>query len=358
MDLEHVQPVQSLTPDRRSRRRTVVTAAIPVVVLVAVVAAGSLGNAVPDRFDTPPDAIAQLTPSPDPTASPPVAPDEVALRRDVVAIHDGGYPLRALGLTVRSVARTIELRATGEITGEVVAVAGWLSIPPERDCGTDVVDPGHGQYGSGSSCRRGTILTDAPGAVVGFDGSQTFMLGKIAGGVLNPQALPGISLAPIAAGQARGKTVAPQRAVVLGRFSDARLPECASGEPECFDRFALERVIWLDGDWRLRRPELYPTAADADVSRTVRWPTIDAAIPRGIILSEVVAPRSELARLDPQADRAVPFDDVGTIWYVRALLRPRGGGDPDGEVAWAVIEDATGFVLAADPDRRSASALE
>ena len=43
--------------------------------------------------------------------------------------------------------------------------------------------------------------------------------------------------------------------------------------------------------------------------------------------------------------------DVGTIWYVRALLRPRGLDDSIGEVGWAVIEDDTAVVLASDPER-------
>ena len=45
--------------------------------------------------------------------------------------------------------------------------------------------------------------------------------------------------------------------------------------------------------------------------------------------------------------------DVGTIWYVRALLRPRGLEDSLGEVGWAVIEDDTAAVLASDPERTS-----
>lgn len=44
MDPVHVQPVQSLTPDPRSRARTVVAVAIPVVLLVAYVAARVLGR--------------------------------------------------------------------------------------------------------------------------------------------------------------------------------------------------------------------------------------------------------------------------------------------------------------------------
>ena len=92
-------------------------------------------------------------------------------------------------------------------------------------------------------------------------------------------------------------------------------------------------------------------------SGQVRWPIVDRAIRRGaIILSETIVARADLAAVDPAADAATPRD-VGTVWYVRALLRPRGLDDSLGEVGWAVIEDDTAAVLASDPERISEEAV-
>jgi hypothetical protein len=115
--------------------------------------------------------------------------------------------------------------------------------------------------------------------------------------------------------------------------------------------FAIERVVWVDGSWRLRRPLLFPSEVEPAPSGQVRWPTVDRAIRRGaIILSETIVSRDDLATVDPAADAATP-DDVSTVWYVRALLRARGLDNPVGEVGWAVIDDDTAAVLASDPER-------
>jgi hypothetical protein len=351
MDLEHVQPVQSLTPDARSRARTVVAASVPVVLLVVIVAAawyapGSADPAGPRTTNGPPRAaIANESP----TALEP--PDRAGL---VAA----GFPGRALGLPVHSVAETLELRAGGELADQVVAVAGWLTVPPEPGCGVDQVIVTGGLIGAGTDCRRETILTGDAEPVLAVEGAGLATL-RTADAELHPQALPGISLASIAAGQRPDgdEPIRPAQAVVLGRFADTRLDACIASSADCATTFALERVIWVDGDWRLRRPEQYPAPLEASVSGTVRWPIIDRAVQRGaIILSEVIVPRRDLVRLDPTADRAVDPAADGTVWYVRALLRPDGIRSPRGDVGWAVIEDATGVVLASEPDRRSASA--
>ena len=118
----------------------------------------------------------------------------------------------------------------------------------------------------------------------------------------------------------------PERAIVLGRFADPRLEECRKSAASCGSVFAIERVAWVDGSWRLRRPQIYPSEVEPVPSGQVRWPIVDRAIRRGaIILSETIVARADLAAVDPAADAATPRD-VGTIWYVRALLRPRGPG--------------------------------
>jgi hypothetical protein len=343
MEDEHLEPVHSLTPDGSSRARTMAATIVPAIVLIAVIGAAILGGgspADPTNPEQPPIASAE-----------PIA--EASLAPDVEALQAAGFPTRALGLPVHSVARTLALREAGEVRDRVVAVAGWLSVPPDPACGADVVDRRGGQFGTGGSCRRQTVLADDAEPMVVVRGGSVVAM-RDADGILQPVGLPGPSLSTIAAGQiAKDDVINPARAVVLGRFADPRLEECTSSQDTCGSTFAIERVAWVDGSWKLRRPLIYPAAIEADPSGTVRWTTVDRAIRRGaIVLSEVVAPREDLAALDPAADAATPRD-VGTVWYVRVLLRERGVEDSLGDMGWAVIDDDTARVLAADPERQS-----
>ena len=343
MNEEHVEHLQSLTPDERSRARRLALTMLPAIVLIAVIGAAILGGGRPADPANPP--------RPSATPAEPVA--EASVAPDVEAVRAAGFPARALGLPVHSVAQTRSLWADGEIRDNVVAVAGWLSIPPEANCGLDVAVDRDGPYGVGADCRRGTVLTDDAEPVFAVRGGEATRL-RDAGTAaeLHPQALPGVSLATVAVGQlAPDLVIRPERAVVLGRFADHRLSECQSSSLQCGSTFAIERVVWVDGSWRLRQPEIYPADVEPVPSGMVRWPIVDRAIRRGaIVLTEVIVERDQLATIDPVADAAVPRD-VGTIWYVRALLRPRGLEDSLGEVGWAVIEDDTAAVLASDPER-------
>jgi hypothetical protein len=312
-------------------------------VLIAVVGAAIFGSGPstdePER-EADRNVDAPVSAAPQPSDAP-----------DVAGLREAGFPTRALGLPVHSVARTLELHDDGEIQGDVVAVAGWLSVPPDPTCGVDIIDDRPGLYGIGASCHRGTVLAGDAEPVFAVRSGNLREL-RSAPTVLRPVGLPGPSLASIAARQiAPDRVVLPERAIVLGRFADLRLQECQGTSTGCVSAFAIERVVWVDGSWRLRRPLLYPSAVEPVPSGQVRWPTVDRAIRRGaIILSETIVSREDLATVDPAADDATP-SDVATVWYVRALLRGRGLDDPVGEVGWAVIDDDTAMVLASDPER-------
>ena len=345
MDPEHIEPVRSLTLDRGSRARTFLVALVPAFVLIAVIGAAIFGsgrstNKRELEADQNVESPGSAAPRPQPSDAP-----------DVAGLREAGFPTRALGLPVHSVARLLELHDDGEIRGDVVAVAGWLSVPPDPACGVDEIDDRPGLYGTGASCRRESILAgDAEPVVAVRSGSVREL--RTAPTLLRPVGLPGPSLSSIAARQiAPDRVVLPERAIVLGRFADPRLEECQGSSTACVSAFAIERVVWVDGSWRLRRPLLYPSEVEPAPSGQVRWPTVDRAIRRGaIILSETIVSRDDLATVDPAADAATPRD-VSTVWYVRALLRARGIDNPVGEVGWAVIDDDTAAVLASDPER-------
>ena len=345
MDPEHIEPVRSLTLDRGSRARTFLVALVPAFVLIAVIGAAIFGSG---RSTNEPKLEAdQDVESPGSAAPRPQTSDAP----DVAGLREAGFPTRALGLPVHSVARLLELHDDGEIRGDVVAVAGWLSVPPDPACGVDEIDDRPGLYGTGASCRRESILADDAEPVVAVRSGGVREL-RTAPTLLRPVGLPGPSLSSIAARQiAPDRVVLPERAIVLGRFADPRLEECQGSSTACVSAFAIERVVWVDGSWRLRRPLLYPSEVEPAPSGQVRWPTVDRAIRRGaIILSETIVSRDDLATVDPAADAATPRD-VSTVWYVRALLRARGIDNPVGEVGWAVIDDDTAAVLASDPER-------
>ena len=345
MDPEHIEPVQSLALDRRSRARTFVVALVPAFVLIGVIGLAIFGGGRSSETTTV-DTVRNG--EIDRTAEPRPAPSD---QPDVADLRAAGFPTRALGLPVHSVARTLELLGDGGIPGEVVAVAGWLSVPPEPACGVDRLDDRGGLYGTGTACTRATILAgDAEPVVEVRSGALRDL--RVPSVAIRPVGMPGPSLAAIAAGQvAADNVVLPERAIVLGRFADFRLVECRTMKASCASSFAIERVVWVDGSWRLRRPLIYPSLVEPVPSGQVRWPIVDRAIRRGaIILSETIVARADLAKVDPDADTATP-DDVSTVWYVRALLRPRGIEDSSGEVGWAVIDDDTAVVLASDPER-------
>jgi hypothetical protein len=346
MDLEHVQPVQSLTPHGRSRTRTRVAATLPVVLLAAVVGLAILGQDGGDDAER--AARATGEPPARGTAAPPSRPAPVP--DEPVA---GRFPALALDLPVGAVAETIRLRASGEIGDEPIAIGGWLTVPPSAGCDE------HG-HGSDLVCPRDTILLDEPLQLLTIAGGDIRLL-RAPREELHPQAMPGIPLDPVTTAQTAGgrRVLMPVPVVIVGRYGDPRLRQCPSSSGGCADSFAIERIIWIEGQWWLRRPVRHPAVADHQLSGKVRWPIVNEAMDRsGVILSELVAPREDLARIDPAADRAVADDVTGAVWYVRALLRPRTFGEAPEAIGWAVIEDATGRVLAAEPAPRTARVSE
>ena len=357
MDLEHVQPVRSLTPDGSSRARNVVAVAFPILALVFVVGAGIAGRSADD--DGRPN-IAEANASPSARASTPRPTRD----EDSATLIATGFPTDAIGLPVGSVRATLD-RHRGPGGNGVIAIAGWLTVPPVDGCdqADGVSGPDSGTSAAGDVallCRRDTMLLDDPRPVLAADGEALIRL-RAPGPHLHPQAMPGISLDAVTDRQDRdlGGTIRPVPVVVVGRFGDARLPVCVRAPRHCVDGFAIERLIWVDGEWQLRRAERSPVLADTRVSGKVRWHIVDAAFEHnGLVLNEVLVPRDTLKRIDPIADVTIDARVDGPVWYIRTLLRSVGSRGPArSDIGWAVIEDATGIVLGAGGgDRRTSAA--
>jgi hypothetical protein len=345
---EHVEPVGSLIPDRRgSRLRTVGAVVAPLALLVVVVAGGILGRVTGSTGvpadQTRPTALADAA-ARDPDASLPLPPIDLA---------EAGFPTDTLGLPIRTVEETVERIDGRRVRERVVAVAGWLSVrPPSETCANEV-DRGTGPT---ALCPRETILVGSPEPVleIGADGGVGRL--RSPGPHLHPVALPGVSIGRLAGRQYRGlaRVLTPVPVVVVGRIGDERLPACRSEGRHCGEGFALERVVWIDGEWQDRRALMTtPSAAGADPSPRTRQRTIDAGVPgAGAVLSEILVPRDALAGVDAGADAAVDPAVDGPVWYVRFLLRVGGpGGTFPRDVGWAVVEDTGGALVATDPGR-------
>jgi len=340
---EHVQPVQSLTPDRRGGRlRAVVAAVAPLALLAVVVSGGFLG-----RIGEPEDprtvlerpAIADdATPPPDRSVLPPP-----------VDLADAGFPTDTLGLPVRSVTDTLERIRGGRLRERVVAVAGWLTIQPPSAACRNEVDRGTGPT---ALCSRETILVGSPGAVLEVGaGGDTRRLRPV-GPHLHAVAPPGVALGQRVGRLYRGLAPSrqPRRVVIVGRIEDPRVAECRPSGRHCGEVLALERLVWVDGEWQDRRALVTtPTADGSDAAAVARRRAIEAAAPgAGTLLSEILVPRDALPGVDREAAAAVDDAVEGAVWYTRFLVRVAGpGGSYPRDVGWAVVDDASGTVVAA-----------
>jgi len=356
MNDEHVQPVQSLTPNRRGNRlRTLVGVLAPVTVLVVVVSGGVLGRTAAEEIPASPAATEPARAATLPAGATPAPAPERGSGLGFAAV---GFPPDALGLPVRSVEDTIERIRSGRMRESVVAVAGWLTVqPPSDDCRNEV-DRGTGPT---ALCPRQTILVATPEPVRECcgGGDRESLMRPFAPN-LRPVAMPGVSLGPLAG--RRGRATPPTPVVVIGRIGDPRLPDCLASGRDCDDGIALERLAWVGGEWLDPRPLVTTPPVDgADPSPEARRRGIDAAVPgAGTVLSEILVPHDALPGVDSVASAAVDDleDEVtGAVWYARFLVRIVGpGGAYPRDVGWAVIDDATGEVVAARPARSISAA--
>lgn len=348
MNDEHVQPVQALTSDRSAGLRTMLAVGAPILGLLAVVAGGALGQAPePDRTVVSlPTSTARLGTA-NPTRSPVDGP----------TLEAHGFPTDALGLPVRSVDETLDLVRSGSMRESVVAVAGWLTIrPTEGDC--PIAGP---SVDSIALCPRDTILHDSPEPFLAIRGGQATRL-RSPGVHMHAVSMPGGQVASLAGRQYRGlgPSLLPVPVVLLGKIGDPRRPECRPSGRHCGEELSLERLLWIEGEWHDRQVvRATPRPDDPELSARILRRRIDEAVPgAGALLSETLLPQGRLASVDPDAARAVEPSGQGPLWYVRILIRlPGPGGTYPRDVGWAVIDDATGTVLAASHGRRTSTGL-
>jgi hypothetical protein len=342
MQVEHVEPIRPLRPPRRSRARSLAAALVPIGLLIVVAGAGVLGRTDDARTVVAPDPTASAPPVERPAPSTPVV---------VEAAAEPAFPRTAIGIPVRSVADTLERLRTRAIDQELVAVAGFLTVPPNHvACEGLAAATGTPNL----LCRRGTMLLDTSEPLMGVRGDEVVRL-RPPGVHLHPQALPGTTLRPLRQRAAGWDPLRPIPVVLIGRFGDPRLPDCRPAQRHCGESFAIERIIWVDGAWKDRQSERAPGVDRGRLpARLSRLITQDSIRDSSVVLSETLLGPEHLALVDPDAATRVDADADGPFWYVRLVVRR---STTDGallrEVGWAVVDDPSGRILAAEPPRRS-----
>ena len=317
-----IDPVPIRPAGRGTRLVRLLSVATTVGALVAVLALAQPSS-------TSPAALGGSAPAGGPSEPP-------NHRLDVAGAEPTALPGHAFSLPVRTVGETLAGRRSGEITVGLVAVSGYMWVNPlARDCGASP---------SGlpaAFCRRPAAMSATVSSSIGPRLPSVIPPGTplplaIATGVAPPwQAYD----APRAS-----------RAVVIGRFVEPRAPSCPDGI-RCDDTFVVERVAWADGLWRERILVRDPMLPDAPIGVPARQAQVIASreADRGeAILTQAFLGLNLLRLVDRAAADAAAASTRGPVWYIRSVASARVGSGQR-LVAWVVIDDASGFVLATGP---------
>ncbi len=328
----------SVEPRRGGRLRLLAALLAPPVILAAVVGGAVLGGSgsAPSDARRSAAAVAASSASSPVDAMPRATQPPGILGQPGLAVRPVVLPTSVSGLAVRSVAGATGDELHGRTEG-LVAIGGWLSFvgavgacPPSSAVSDDVY------------CQRELILADDR---LVDDQSQA----------LHPIAMPGVFIPW--SGRDDYRTMAtPVQVVVVGVFGETRAGGCfVEGKP-CGPSLVIELVVWVDGHWRRYGSQLGPDIAVADVHLTalarhaIRARNVAGG---GSLLIDVAVRPSTLNDIDPEAAASLGPAPPSIVWYARMASRPLAGGQPG--VAWLVLDDATGRILAGwDPSSRIA----
>ncbi len=311
----------------------------PVAVLAIVVGAGFAG-----RLDTP---AVESAASPAAPAAAAVDPDGSA--QPVTPAGAGvTFPEIALGLRVHPVEDVVAGLPAGGLDSVAVAVSGWLTIRPVVPaCLAEIVT----EQRPAALCERETILVASPEPLLNVRGADDITRLRPAGPHLHPVALPGVSMRQLAGRQYHGLATAlmPAPVVLIGHLGDSRLPDCRPAGRHCGQQFALERIVWVDGESLASRAQVATMPAAVKMSTAAeRAARVGRSVPGArAVLSEILVTRDALDLVDRAADSALDRAITGPVWYVRFLrARPGAGYEGGQDIGWAVIDDASGDVVA------------
>jgi len=309
--------------------------AVPVVLLVGIVAAGALGPPPPAEDPSSAPATVEVT---SPAAS-----------AGTVLLADGSttaFPVSWVGLRVRTVAETRAERQAGRADG-IVAVAGYLSYGSlPRTCVDAYLDT------DPAACDGRALLADVTVLPTADNGG---VFGSI-GPHLHPTFGDGVR-GPTPGPTPRSPTREPIPVVVVGRYTDPAGVPCSPTSRDCGQAFAVERVVWVAGT-----PWGETLGVDAALDIEPNAPEVDRAVKAAssalgtgaLPLRTAVLRRELLATVDPDAAHQLGRIPAGqglrAVTYVRGLVfefdasQPLYGRDPS--IGWVVLDARTSEVLA------------
>ena len=350
-----LEPVGPRGRGARVGRSAAILAPVGLLAAVAIIAFTS-GGAGP-------------TVSPGRATAPAAAPTDARAARPAVqapgtdgsgsAASEPVVPAAAWNLAVRSLPGLLADRDAGNVEGGLVAVAGLLAYDPRSArCPTTELSL------ATVFCQRSGTLAPAPDPLEGGsnvygqpgpgpgrppDGSATLRLyARVPAGIPMPSMF--------AADPPPGAPGEPLLAVVIGRYTSPRPPSCSTSTP-CRDDFVVERLAWAAGSWidriLVRDPAIPESVIPSIGPRPLSIATREADRMEQILSMALLGP-GWLASLDAaianaaQAGAATARLKPGPVWYLRSVSGPSGDrdGDRDRQLTWAVVDHASGFVLA------------
>jgi hypothetical protein len=353
-----IEPTPAIPRSRGGHARRIASASVPVIGLLAVVAAGVLTGGA-DR----PNDTAGLAVEPAAAAAQARA-DSDRDGLDDRAPRDEAFPTRVLGLPVLDIATARDLRAAGALGDGLIALRGYLTLRPRL---TDCLGGPEAPV-TVSLCRRDTILSEDPEPLLAREDGVARWIGTRPGQHLHPQAMPGVTLPALDASLDAASGVAatpdgpirPVASIIIGRFDDPRVAARATGGRHHGEEYALERLVWADGRWQDRGiARSSGRGGDGLDPRDIRT-IIDEHLSTGaVILSQSVVDPTGLAPAQAATIRALggAAPAASPVWYVRTMIRATGPPSMldavdvamRRRVAWLVI-GGDGSVLALDRD--------
>ena len=320
--------VHSRSPLRRLLRAVGFVA--PVALLATIVAAGLLGPkpAQDARVDASASALAVVSPSAAPTASPAPRSSATSLRPPSAE----GFPETYRTLAAQLPSAVLAARASTGGPPAMVVAAGYLAVSGQPSgCVSPMVT-------SGAWCSRlGTLFESPP---VGGQGAGS--LG--AGGSRPPHlhvVIPAGVVLPASVTSPGAASAGAVPVELIGRF--AVTGSCGGAAQACDQGFVVERVLWAGGSSEALQPLLEPTQG-AGLSLTPPV-TRDANV---VTLVAVLARPATEARLDPAAGVAAARikSQATPVWYIRDLILA-----DDGSLLprWLLLDPYTGTLLATAP---------
>jgi hypothetical protein len=323
-------------PVRRGLR--VLGLAVPVALLVAVIAAGLAGP----KVEPPPGGR-----SPSPEASVETAAREPRpVPSGIRLMPPSVFPAVVADLAVWSVPDAQpELAAA---TGRPLAIAGWLTrIATDPDCST----------GEGDTRQLLSPLCERTARLVVADPDTTGAFAH-----LHVRVPPGVRLPPPFEWPG-AQHADPVPVVLVGR---AAVPDddCVGSTRGCRETFIADRVAWAAGEpfdpGTIFDAGLEVPLAKVAYRRRDLAESLAAGASGTVLVSAAVRPRT-VSAIDPEAAAALANapEPEGLVWYVRALQTNYAPGrfppgDHPARLIWVLVDEMTGAPLATGISGQSA----